>query len=192
MQPGMTLIIALSLGGALLSGCAEEIGTSQDGTNTQKRGQLAEVLLQPEPLAESDRNFVMEAAEIYMAEVARATLASAKGTAPVRQLAQQTIEDHRAASGELMKIASEKSVNVFQQTDDEHDEEMDQLAELSGAGFDKEYLDGQIAEYRKAIAIFEEQAKEGADQALKQFAAETLPTLKAHLRMALELQRKMP
>lgn len=172
------LIAAIALGGGMVSGCDQS--KSPEGAAT-KSGQVAE----------RDKKFVMEAAKIGIAEVAVGKLASEKGTDQVKQFGQQMVSDHKAANEKLMKMASEKGIEAPRQMDDKHQKAMDKLGGMSGASFDKEYLDGQASDHKKAVEVFEEQAKDGKDPALKQFAAETVPTLKHHLQMAQELQKKM-
>ena len=63
------------------------------------------------------------------------------------------------------------------------------LEKLSGTAFDKAYADLMVTNHRNNIPLFERQAAKGADAELKQFASNTLPTLKEHLEMALKAQR---
>jgi hypothetical protein len=41
-----------------------------------------------------------------------------------------------------------------------------------------------VSDHKKDIKAFEKEAKSGSDQEIKQFAADTVPTLKGHLSMA--------
>lgn len=95
------------------------------------------------------------------------------------------------ANKKLMQIAEDKGIQLPQQVDKKHQKIMDKMADMSGANFDKEYLDAQVKDHKKAIKVFEKQAEDGRDPALKQFAAETLPTLQEHLKMAQDLRKKM-
>ncbi len=54
----------------------------------------------------------------------------------------------------------------------------------TGPQFDKGYIEGEVPEHRKTIALFQKEAKSGQNPDLKTFAANTLPTLQRHLRMA--------
>lgn len=62
------------------------------------------------------------------------------------------------------------------------------LKDKSGSEFDREYVRMAIAHHEKDIEEFEKQAKSGSDADVKAFANETLPTLRAHLRLAQSLK----
>jgi len=65
--------------------------------------------------------------------------------------------------------------------------DLDRLKSLSGSELDRAYLDSfGVPAHRKTIALFERESRNGQDQELKQFAAQTLPKLREHLRLAQE------
>jgi putative membrane protein len=53
--------------------------------------------------------------------------------------------------------------------------------------FDKTFAEQQIKAYERAVELFEGYAEGGDNAALKQFAANTLPTIKQHLEQAKKL-----
>ena len=61
---------------------------------------------------------------------------------------------------------------------------MARLQKLSGAQFDRAYMDDMVADHKEDVAEFEKQAKSGSDAAIKGFASKTLPTLQEHLLLA--------
>jgi putative membrane protein len=71
--------------------------------------------------------------------------------------------------------------------DAEHKRKLDDLAKLSGREFDTAYDRAQMEAHREAVALFESYAQTGDNPDLKQWAAKTLPHLKAHLTMADQL-----
>lgn len=62
------------------------------------------------------------------------------------------------------------------------------LATLPPRAFDREFARAMVSDHRKDIATFEAQARTG-DRATRQLARGTLPHLRHHLQMALNLQR---
>jgi putative membrane protein len=62
---------------------------------------------------------------------------------------------------------------------------------LSGAEFDKGFVEAAVNDHQKAIALFENEASRGTDAQLKAFASKQLPTLRAHLKQAQDLQEKL-
>ena len=55
------------------------------------------------------------------------------------------------------------------------------LAKLSGAEFDKAYIDMMVKDHKKDVAEFEKESKGAKDSDLKSWASTTLPTLQDHL-----------
>ncbi len=67
----------------------------------------------------------------------------------------------------------------------------DQLEQLSGAEFDRAYLQGQVADHQKAMQLLEWEIGSAQDTALKSFASETLPVVLEHLQLAQDIQAQM-
>jgi len=65
------------------------------------------------------------------------------------------------------------------------------LATLSGPEFDRAYAKKMVMGHEQAIRKFQKAADELQDPKLKKYAEKTLPTLRAHLRMAEELRSKL-
>jgi len=58
----------------------------------------------------------------------------------------------------------------------------DQLSEMSGAQFDKEFAQHMIMDHKEDIGKYEKEAKSKGP--LAQFAEQTIPTLQKHLQTA--------
>ena len=63
------------------------------------------------------------------------------------------------------------------------------LVRLRGLAFDREFVSAMVSDHRKDIAKFETQARSG-DRVTAQLARNTLPHLRHHLAIALDLQRR--
>ena len=59
----------------------------------------------------------------------------------------------------------------------------DKLNGLSGADFDKAYMEAMVKDHRKDVSEFQ-RATNSSNADVKSFASETLPTLQEHLQMA--------
>jgi putative membrane protein len=142
------------------------------------------VAQQPNP----DQSFYMQAAEGGMAEVEVGKLAQTNGSsAAVKDFATQMVNDHGKANARLKSIAARKQVMLPAQPNAEHQATKKKLEGLTGAAFDAAYLQGQVADHEKVAALLEQEIAAGKDADAKGFAAETLPTVKAHLAMAQKL-----
>ena len=136
-------------------------------------------------LAAGDRKFVTEALQGGMAEVELGRLASERASNDaVKQFGQRMADDHGKAGDELKKIAQDKGVTPPAEMDAKHKKLHDRLAKLSGAEFDRAYMDEMVRDHRADVKNFQRQATGARDPDVKAFASNTLPTLQEHLKQA--------
>lgn len=146
------------------------------------------------PVAASDRRFVASAANSGLAEVeASRYVADKSGNADLKTFARQLEREHASANDELMRLAGTKGLTVPSAVEGEEKGLLDKLRDSSPDQVDRNFLqDFGVDTHQKAILLFELQARDGSDQALRSFAEKTLPKLREQLAMARQLQGKMP
>ena len=138
------------------------------------------------------QGFATRAAQGGMAEVELGRLASQKAqNAEVKKFGQMMVQDHTNANTELKSLAGKKNITLPTALDAEHKAVMDKLQGLSGAEFDKAYMDAMVEDHEKTIDLFQAQADDGDDADMKAFASKTLPKLKQHLEMAESINGKL-
>lgn len=69
----------------------------------------------------------------------------------------------------------------------EHKAMKSKLSKLSGAEFDRQYMQAMVKDHAKSVQLFEKQANSYDDPALQGFASKTLPIIKQHYQMAQKL-----
>jgi putative membrane protein len=174
----------LSLGIALLLGIGLA-GCGRTGDQTTGSASREEV---PQ-LTDTDRRFMMKAAEVGMAEIRMGELARERASSDkVKDLGEQVAGDHREANEDLRELAKEYNVALPIDTDQEHQQKIDRLANLSGSSFDREFVQAQIEGHQKAIELFQDQANLGTTERVKDFASDKLSELRNHLERAKEIQ----
>jgi putative membrane protein len=133
----------------------------------------------------ADHQFVMEAAQGGMAEVELGQLASQKAQSEqVKQFAQRMVTDHGKANDELKSLAQQKNITIPSTLDAKHKSKMDKFSKMSGAEFDRAYMQDMLQDHRKDVSDFRKESQSGKDPEVKAWAAKTLPTLEEHLRLA--------
>jgi putative membrane protein len=138
-------------------------------------------------------DFWTTAADGGMAEVEMAKLAVQKAqNAEVKKFAQMMIADHTKANNELKAIAAKQKIELPKEIGPRNRSTIDELNRLSGADFDKEYVQAMVDDHETDVQLFEDQSKSDEDQAAKAFAAKTLPTLQKHLQAIKAIDAKMP
>jgi len=138
-----------------------------------------------------DAEFIDKAAMAGKAEVQASQLALKQARSPdVRAFAKRMVADHGKANAKLTEIAARKGMKP--QVEQIADPDVEALRGKSGRDFDTAYVAAAGPDaHRKAVALFEGEARDGKDPQLRAFAQSTLPTLKHHLSMAETLQRKV-
>jgi len=135
--------------------------------------------------ASADSSFVMKAAEGGQAEVQMAQLAQTKASnQAVKDLANKLVTDHTKANDNLKPIASKDNVTWPTGMSAKEQAEYNKLQALSGADFDRAYVNYEIKDHKQDINLFQHEANHGNDSQVKAWASENLPTLQEHLRMA--------
>ena len=133
-------------------------------------------------MQQADMQFVKDAAAAGKAEVELGNLGTEKATAPdVKQFAQRMVNDHTKANDQLTQIATGKNIEIAPDLPPDAMTVKDRLAGLSGAEFDREFMTHMVADHEKAVELFTNESQSGKDAELKQFAEQTLPTLREHL-----------
>jgi len=137
------------------------------------------------PARVDDKKFLKDAAVGGMTEVELGKLAAGKGSSDeVKQFGQKMVDDHSKANDELKQLAAKENVPVPESLDSKHQSRVDKLSKLSGPDFDKAYMKDQLKDHEQDVREFQNEAQNGSDPNVQQFASKTLPTLQEHLEMA--------
>jgi putative membrane protein len=133
----------------------------------------------------SDKLFARNAAQIGMAEVELADLAQRKSSnGAIRDFAKKMVADHEKANEHLRAIVRRQNIGWPADLNEAMKAEKSKLSRLSGAAFDKEYMKAMIYGHQTAIADFQREVSKGTEASLRDFASETLPSLREHLKLA--------
>lgn len=121
----------------------------------------------------TDREFVAQAVKANEQELALADTQRKVSDAAVRSFAQTVIADHNTSLAQLEALAQQYNIKYPQPG-----------KALMSAPPPKQYMQNEVADHKKAIALYENEAKHGGNQALRSYAAHAIPTLQKHLDMA--------
>src|SRR5688572_23716283 len=93
----------------------------------------------------AEESFWTTAADAGMAEVEMGRLASQKAQNPeVKKFAQMMVAEHTRANNELKAIAAKQKITLPTEIGPRHRSTMDALNQLSGAEFDREYVQAMV------------------------------------------------
>jgi putative membrane protein len=140
----------------------------------------------------ADRTFAMKAAQGGLAEVKMGQLASERGSSEVvKEFGKRMVNDHKKANDKLMDVAKKENIDLPSDLDSKDQANYDKLSKLSGAAFDKEYAQLMVSDHTADVSEFQKEARNGKDEAIKDFASSTVPTLEDHLRQAKEMRQSV-
>ena len=122
--------------------------------------------------------FAVAAAQGGLTEVELGKIALRNAADPaVKEFGLRMVSDHSRANEELKKLASQKQIQLPAEVSSSQKSMIDKLSKLSGAEFDKEYMDDMVKDHEEDVAEFQTQSTEGGAPEIKAFAGKTLPTL---------------
>lgn len=126
-----------------------------------------------------------KAAQGGMAEVELGKLAQQKAfSQAVKDFGSQMEKDHTKANDELKQLAAKENVTLPTDLAAKDQALKSRLEKMSGAQFDKAYMDHMVRDHKVNVQEFKREANSGKDPEIKKWASDTLPTLEHHLHMA--------
>ncbi len=141
-----------------------------------------------ETLSQQDKTFVHEAGAGSLAEAELGQLAEQKAADPAdREFGRWMATDHGLANKWLAALLRKEHESSQPTLTAEQKQEKQGLEGLSGAQFDQQYIQHMVQDHEKTIPLFQTEAKEGHNQAIKSFAENLTPVLEQHLAEAKEL-----
>lgn len=188
------LAAALAVSACQKSGVAADNAASNPDANAAATVSATPPPATPAADAATAQGFVTGAATSDMYEIAAAKVAQQKSKTPaVKAFAAKMIHDHGASTAELKKVLAGGGINATPAAamDDRHNGMIADLNQAPASGFDKAYMDQQVAAHTEAAALFQGYASGGDNEALKAFAAKILPTIQSHLDMAKQMDGAM-
>ena len=133
----------------------------------------------------SDQTFVIGAAKGGLAEVELGKLAQDKAASTeVKNFGKRMVDDHSKANDELQSLAKTKNITLPADLDPKDKAVRDRLSKLSGAAFDRAYMNAMVTDHRKDASEFKRESTSGTDPDVKAFASKTLTTVEEHLKLA--------
>jgi putative membrane protein len=157
------------------------------------------------------QNWVNEISMHNMAEIELGKLAQQKAAnAQVKQYGEMMVRDHTMAGDEL-KQAVQGEIQLHEQMDEKHRDLAQKLQGLSGAEFDREYMNAMVDGHEEVKDLLDDRAGDAnrnsgsatatgantannnarVETAVNQWAAKTLPKVEQHLQQAEQLRDRV-
>ena len=167
------------------------------GTRDERNNDEAIVGTSGEGAPRGVQRFVNDVVAGNTAEIELSRMASERATNPeVKQFAQMMVRDHTTAGTDFKQVLTQHNVQVREVIDEKHRDMSQELSRKSGTEFDHEYMAAMVDDHQHMEDLLESRANEKAnnepfENAVNQWAAKTLPTVKHHLEMAQQLEDRL-
>ena len=139
-----------------------------------------------------DSEYLVDIAEVNLAEIEIGKLAQQKSTNPeVKKFGKMLVDEHTKSASEVSALAKAKNFTLPTSLTEDGQEEYKKLNEKSGLDFDKKFADMMIDGHEKAIEELQKATKDAKDQDIKLWASNNIAPLTAHLEHAKLLKQEL-
>ncbi len=139
-----------------------------------------------------DKMFVKKAISGNFNEIDASKMALQKSqNDQVKQFAQKMIDDHQKMLDDLHALAGQENIKYKDEPTSEGKKMAAKLNGLSGADFDKAYVNGMVKDHKEDVRDFNAEVNTGKDQPTKDAAQKSLPVIQDHLQMIEGIQKSM-
>jgi len=132
---------------------------------------------------EKDAEFVAQTVACNFGDIQLSQLAQHKtNNEQVKEVAKNIEENHSRLLKDLQNLAGEKAISIPTEAEDAKKRKIEDLTkETDIRDFNKEWCKEMVSSHEKTIKDFEDRWEKTEDPELKNWIAETLPHLRAHL-----------
>lgn len=139
-----------------------------------------------------DMQTMSRMAQADMAEIAAGRLAAQKASSEeVKKYGQHMVDEHSKMLDEGKQLAQSKGVKPPAGPDKKHQSALKKLQGLSGAQFDRQYMDQMVKDHQEVLKLAQKAAKEAKDPEVKAHAEKGAPHIQEHLDQAKKIQTSL-
>ncbi|MEV4242021.1 DUF4142 domain-containing protein [Streptosporangium canum] len=139
-----------------------------------------------------DRQFLIQAHQGNLAEIAAGKAAQSKGKADsVRSIGAMLVADHTKLDRKLQQVAQRLQVTLPTQPTARQQTKAKELSALSGTEFDKAWTKTMIYGHRAALAAANKEIADGSVPQVKALAKASQPVIQEHLNRLLAAEKAL-
>ncbi len=188
----MSLMVMVACSDSSTGTDADKMADSSVVSNTDTSQQTTLSNIDATPLDEKSGEWATETAGGGMMEVTLGQTAQQQAASQrVKDFGSMMVRDHTKAGDELKAIATAKNFTLPAMLPEKHQKDVDDLTKKQGSDFDKAYMKMMEKDHEDDVKKFEKAASDATDPAIRDFAARTLPVLRAHLDSAKAINKDL-
>lgn len=136
-------------------------------------------------LSPDDQKILNEVIEGNYSEIEAGKLVQEKGTsASVKDFGKRLSDDHKILNDQIKTWASKNEIKIPASMTEAQKAELTALSKLSGAAFDKDFLQSDMADHQKDVERMQRYIETAKNSEVKVLIVKVLPILENHLRVA--------
>jgi putative membrane protein len=136
----------------------------------------------------ADMPFIRQAGSSNQMEIRLGQVAQSRGSnSAVKQFGQRMVDDHTRLQNQLTAVVTNTGVSYTPTMDSRHQQLASRLERLSGADFDRAYMQAMIQTHQDAVNQFQAQSQSARSTQVRNLASGSLPLLQQHLSLALQV-----
>jgi putative membrane protein len=145
-----------------------------------------------EQVENKDSKVLTDAASTSMLSNELSMIAQERAVTPeVKEFASNMTQGHTEEKQDLEGVAQRKQIALPLQMSDDHRDKVENVSEQTGIDFDKEYIDEIISVHKDKINDFENLSRDSDDPEIREYAINTLPSLRMHLERAERIEEQL-
>jgi putative membrane protein len=136
----------------------------------------------------ADMTFIRHAGSSNLMEIRLGQVAQSRASnSAVKQFGQRMIDDHTRLQNQLTAVVSSTGVSFVPAMDASHQQLASRIERLSGAEFDRTYMQAMIQGHQDDINQFQTQSQSARSTQVRNLASGSLPLLQQHLSLAVQV-----
>ena len=135
-------------------------------------------------VSNQDRAFMAVAAQANIAELSISRSAELRVEEPLDGVAARYVSDHTKALAELRQLSAILNVPIPASPSSQQLAEASQIESQSGTNLAVAFAQASIVAHEQAIALFQQEATDGSNWKVKDYASAAMPMLNMHLKLA--------
>jgi putative membrane protein len=136
----------------------------------------------------ADMTFIRHAGSSNLMEIRLGQVAQSRASnSAVKQFGQRMIDDHTRLQNQLTAVVSSTGVSFVPAMDASHQQLASRIERLSGAEFDRTYMQAMIQGHQDDINQFQTQSQSARSTQVRNLASGSLPLLQQHLSLAIQV-----
>ncbi|MDR3694428.1 DUF4142 domain-containing protein [Mucilaginibacter sp.] len=165
---------------------------STDSANKAQISSSDSSLKASKSLKEDASKFLVKSYEAGIYEIQLSELAATNALDPdVKNLAIALVTNHKAINSRISAISASANFLLPAAMNADHQKNLQALGKLTGADFDKKYINTVVSGHENAVSDYKDAYKNLSEGDTRTFAGETLPKIEDHLAMAKKVKDRI-